>query len=73
VGPDMKPDEGWERQLGSGWDRQVVLEETAKFPKLRPQVHTEPENSWEEYAKKKETQTKNDRLRDMVGLKVACE
>lgn len=32
------PDEGWIQLLSKNWDRNVVLEETARFPELVPQV-----------------------------------
>jgi sucrose-6-phosphatase len=37
-GEEMVPDEGWIQLLSKNWDRNIVLEETAKFPDLVPQV-----------------------------------
>ncbi|GAB2293690.1 Pre-mRNA-splicing factor spp2 [Dionaea muscipula] len=37
----MVPDEGWVEYLNQKWDRNVVLEETSKFPELTPQSETE--------------------------------
>ncbi|XP_078168180.1 putative sucrose-phosphatase 1 [Carex rostrata] len=36
-GDEMVPDEGWIQLLSKNWDRNVVLEETTKFPELVPQ------------------------------------
>ncbi|PON41710.1 HAD-like domain containing protein [Trema orientale] len=36
-GHAMVPDYGWEQYLNQGWDRDIVLEETSKFPPLVPQ------------------------------------
>lgn len=37
-GEAMVPDEGWAEVLNQKWDRNVVLEETAKFSELKLQV-----------------------------------
>ncbi|RWW76520.1 hypothetical protein BHE74_00015376 [Ensete ventricosum] len=37
-GDSMVPDEGWVNVLNKKWDRNVVLEETAKFPQLKCQL-----------------------------------
>lgn len=37
-GEAMAPDVGWERYLNQKWDREIVVEETSKFPELVPQV-----------------------------------
>lgn len=37
-GEAMVPDEGWAEILSQKWDRNVVLEETAKFSELKLQV-----------------------------------
>lgn len=34
----MVPDEEWEQFLNWKWNRDVVVEETLKFPELKPQV-----------------------------------
>lgn len=38
VGHTLLADEGWEDFLSRRWNRAVVVEETAKFPELVPQV-----------------------------------
>ncbi|KAJ3670052.1 hypothetical protein LUZ60_010376 [Juncus effusus] len=40
-GDNMVPDEGWVEILNKNWDRNVVLEETAKFKELKLQVESE--------------------------------
>lgn len=37
-GKEMLPDEVWIQLLSKNWDRNVVLQETTKFPELVPQV-----------------------------------
>jgi len=37
-GESMVPDDGWKQYLDHKWDRDVVLEETSKFPELTLQV-----------------------------------
>ncbi|XP_062091664.1 sucrose-phosphatase 1-like isoform X1 [Humulus lupulus] len=36
-GESMVPDAGWEQYLNQRWDRDIVVEETSKFPELLPQ------------------------------------
>lgn len=36
-GESMVPDEEWEQFLNRNWNRDVVVEETLKFPELKPQ------------------------------------
>ncbi|KAF3442783.1 hypothetical protein FNV43_RR16700 [Rhamnella rubrinervis] len=40
-GNSMVPDEGWVEVLNQKWDRNIVTEETSKFPELTPQSETE--------------------------------
>eukprot|EP00246_Nothoceros_aenigmaticus_P001273 TRINITY_DN11759_c0_g1_i1.p1 TRINITY_DN11759_c0_g1~~TRINITY_DN11759_c0_g1_i1.p1 ORF type:complete len:423 (-),score=57.13 TRINITY_DN11759_c0_g1_i1:301-1569(-) len=40
-GDTMTPDCDWERELNEGWDRNVVVEEAMRFPKLVFQADTE--------------------------------
>jgi sucrose-6F-phosphate phosphohydrolase len=37
-GEAMVPDHGWEEYLNNKWDRNIVLEETAKFSELKLQA-----------------------------------
>lgn len=34
----MVPDDGWVQFLNQKWDKNIVIEETSKFPELTPQV-----------------------------------
>nr|AFK47160.1 unknown [Medicago truncatula] len=40
-GESMVPDDGWKQYLDHKWDRDIVIEETAKFPELVSQSETE--------------------------------
>ncbi|GAB4836204.1 Pre-mRNA-splicing factor spp2 [Ancistrocladus abbreviatus] len=40
-GDSFLPDHEWEQLLSRNWDRNIVTEETAKFPELVPQSETE--------------------------------
>nr|DAD25252.1 TPA_asm: hypothetical protein HUJ06_026716 [Nelumbo nucifera] len=40
-GESMVPDDGWEQFLNHKWDRNIVREETSKFPQLTLQSETE--------------------------------
>ncbi|KAK1577880.1 hypothetical protein Q3G72_025635 [Acer saccharum] len=40
-GDSMVRDDFWEQYLNHNWDRDIVLEETVKFPQLTPQQETE--------------------------------
>ncbi|XP_061375186.1 sucrose-phosphatase 1-like [Gastrolobium bilobum] len=40
-GKSMVPDEGWVQFLNQKWDKNIVIEETKKFPELAPQAETE--------------------------------
>ncbi|KOM41064.1 hypothetical protein LR48_Vigan04g126200 [Vigna angularis] len=40
-GESMVPSDGWKQYLDHKWDREVVLEETTKFPELTMQVNLE--------------------------------
>lgn len=37
-GESMVPDEGWKQCLDHKWNREIVVEESAKFPELVSQV-----------------------------------
>lgn len=37
-GESMVPDDAWEHYLNHKWDRDIVMEETTKFPQLTCQV-----------------------------------
>lgn len=37
-GRSMMPDDGWVQFLNQKWDKNIVIEETSKFPELKPQV-----------------------------------
>jgi sucrose-6F-phosphate phosphohydrolase len=39
-GESMVPDNSWTQYLNQKWNRDIVIEETAKFPQLKPQVHS---------------------------------
>lgn len=38
-GESMVSDDVWEARLGDMWNRDIVVEETSKFPQLEPQVY----------------------------------
>ncbi|XP_021815554.1 sucrose-phosphatase 2-like isoform X1 [Prunus avium] len=40
-GEAMVPDDGWKQHLNHKWDRDIVVEETNKFPQLTPQEEGE--------------------------------
>ncbi|KAK7290474.1 hypothetical protein RIF29_04923 [Crotalaria pallida] len=40
-GESMEPDDGWKQYLDRKWNREIVVEETAKFPELVLQSETE--------------------------------
>ncbi|XP_021665027.2 sucrose-phosphatase 1 isoform X2 [Hevea brasiliensis] len=40
-GESMARDDDWEKYLNHRWNREIVTEETAKFPELTPQAETE--------------------------------
>ncbi|KAJ7974831.1 Sucrose-phosphatase [Quillaja saponaria] len=40
-GESLVPDDEWEHHLNIKWNRDIVIEETAKFPELIPQSETE--------------------------------
>ncbi|XP_047177112.1 sucrose-phosphatase 1-like isoform X2 [Vigna umbellata] len=40
-GRSMVPDDGWVQFLNQKWDKNIVIEETSKFPELKPQAETE--------------------------------
>ncbi|XP_027363601.1 sucrose-phosphatase 1-like [Abrus precatorius] len=40
-GKSMVPDDGWVQFLNQKWDKKIVIEETSKFPELKPQAETE--------------------------------
>ncbi|KAF3571294.1 hypothetical protein F2Q69_00061819 [Brassica cretica] len=44
-GESMVSDDVWEARLGEMWSREIVLEETSKFPQLKPQ----PDKSQEQH------------------------
>lgn len=37
-GESMVPDNEWKQSLDKNWNRDIVVEETSKFPELTPQV-----------------------------------
>ena len=41
-GADMVHDIDWEEYLNSNWDQDIVVEEAAKFPQLKPQAYFHP-------------------------------
>ncbi|CAJ2673546.1 unnamed protein product [Trifolium pratense] len=49
-GESMVPDDGWKQYLDHKWNRDIVVEETAKFPELTSQVSNAQEELVEWYA-----------------------
>lgn len=37
-GESLVPDDDWKQSLDKNWNREIVIEETSRFPELTPQV-----------------------------------